>query len=128
MLKKKENISAFLLYICYNFSWKKVWWYLVIYYVDLKVENNEEKFLKKDIEATYQKNNLKFNYDEEVIKMTINDNDIIMEKENKDSSIIFDFKLGTKTSSKYFLKDLNFYIDTEVLTNKLEISNDRIYV
>ena len=98
------------------------------YYVDLKVENNEEKILKKDIEATYQKNNLKFSYDEEVIKMTINDNDIIMEKENKDSSIIFDFKLGTKTSSKYYLKDLNFYIDTEVLTNKLEISNERIYV
>lgn len=102
--------------------------FLMKYYVDFKIENNDEKILKNNIEAIYKNNNLKFNYDEESIEMIIKNNNIIMTKENNDSIITFDFKLNKKTESKYYIKDLNFYIDTKVLTNKLDILDDKIYI
>lgn len=98
------------------------------YYIDFKIENNEEKQEKNNIEAIYKNNNLKFSYDKESIEILINNNNIIMKKENSDSIITFDFKLNKKTETKYYIKDLDFYIDTEVLTNKLEILDNRIYI
>lgn len=98
------------------------------YYVDFKIENNEEKQEKTNIETIYKNNNLKFNYDKESIEILIKNDNIIMKKENNDSVITFDFKLNKKTETKYYIKNLNFYIDTEVLTNKLEILDDRIYI
>lgn len=99
------------------------------YYIDFKIKNNEEEYSKNNVEAKYDKQNLKFNYDDENIKINIkNKENIIMQKENKDSSIIFNFKLNKKTTTKYYLNDLNFYIDTEVLTNKLNIDDNLIYV
>lgn len=114
--------------MCYNSPRKKFGDIFMKYYVDFKIENNEEKQEKSNIEAVYKNNNLKFSYDEESIEMIIKNNNIIMTKENSDSIITFDFKLNKKTETKYYIKDLNFYIDTEVLTNKLEILDNRIYI
>lgn len=98
------------------------------YYVDFKIENNDEKQEKSNIEAKYKDKNLKFNYDEESIEILIKKNNIIMKKENNDSIIVFDFNLDKKTETEYKMKNLNLYIDTKILTKKLNISSDKIYI
>ena len=56
-----------------------------------------------------------------------NDN-IIMEKDNTESSLKFNFKLNKKCEGNYFIKQLNSYLDTEILTNQLIIDENRIYI
>lgn len=99
------------------------------YYIDFIIKNNDEEVSKYDIKAIYNENKgIEFNYDKESIKITINKDNIIMKKENDESIITFNFNLNKKTETKYYLKDLGFYIDTEILTNKLIIEKEKIYI
>lgn len=99
------------------------------YLVDFRLKNNDESISKNNIEAIYIKNKeLSFKYDNESIKININNDNIIMQKENKDSKIIFNFILNKKADTKYYIKELDFYIDTEVLTNNLTISDKKIHI
>ena len=96
--------------------------------IDIKLNNNDEIFIKQNIESKYKNNELLFNYDNESIKISINKNNIIMQKENNESLLTFNFIESKKTDCKYFIKELNFYIDTKVLTNKLLIEENKIYI
>ncbi len=98
------------------------------YLINFTIQNNEEIITKKDIKSKYNKNILSFSYDKENIKITINKDNLIMQKENNESLLQFKFILNKKTESKYFIKDLNFYIDTYVLTNNLIIENNKLYI
>lgn len=99
------------------------------YLVDFKLKNNDEFIEKNNIEAIYTKNKqLSFKYDDEKVQIDTNNNNVIMKKENNDSKIIFNFILNKKTQTKYYIKELEFYIDTEVLTNKLIIRDNNIYI
>ncbi|MBP3634836.1 MAG: hypothetical protein J6J17_00035 [Bacilli bacterium] len=99
------------------------------YYVDLMIKNNDEVIKKENIKAKYIENKeLEFKYENESIKMTFNKDNIIMKKDNNESLIIFNFILKRKTDSKYFIKDLNFYIDTEIFTNELIIEKNKLYI
>ena len=96
--------------------------------IDIKLNNNDEIFIKQTIESKYNNNELLFNYDNDTIKISINKNNIIMQKENNESLLTFNFIESKKTDCKYFIKELNFYIDTKVLTNKLLIEENKIYI
>lgn len=98
------------------------------YTIDFNIENNDEKINKKNINAKYNNNLLLFNYDNENIKIKVNKDNIIMEKDNLESSLLFNFKLNKKCTSEYFLKQLNSYLETEILTKVLKIEESRIYI
>ena len=51
-----------------------------------------------------------------------------MEKESLASQITFNFIKDKKNEVKYYIKLFNSYLNTDILTNKLEISDNRIYI
>ena len=123
-------MSAFLLYIWYNATWKKDWWFfLKKVYIDYKIKNNDEILKKENLEAIYKVNEyLKIKDIDENINISFNNGNIIMERDNNESNLLFNFVLDKETESKYFIKNLNFYIDTKVKTNHLQIDDDRIII
>lgn len=128
MIKKKKNISAFLLYICYNSPRKKFGDVLMLKKIDLKLKNNDETIIKENINGDKKNNVLSFKYDNESIKIDINKDNIVMHKDNSESILLFNFVKNKKTDCEYFIKELNFYIETKVLTNKLLIDENSIYI
>lgn len=123
-------MSAFLLYIWYNATWKKDWWFfLKKVYIDYKIKNNDEILKKENLEAVYKVNEyLKIKDIDENINISFDNGNIIMERDNNESNLLFNFVLDKETESKYFIKNLNFYIDTKVKTNHLQIDADRIII
>lgn len=123
-------MSAFLLYVWYNATWKKDWWFfLKKVYIDYKIKNNDEILKKENLEAVYKVNEyLKIKDIDENINISFDNGNIIMERDNNESNLLFNFVLDKETESKYFIKNLNFYIDTKVKTNHLQIDDDRIII
>ena len=123
-------MSAFLLYIWYNATWKKDWWFfLKKVYIDYNIKNNDEILKKENLEAVYKVNEyLKIKDIDENINISFDNGNIIMERDNNESNLLFNFVLDKETESKYFIKNLNFYIDTKVKTNHLQIDDDRIII
>ena len=123
-------MSAFLLYIWYNATWKKDWWFfLKKVYIDYKIKNNDEILKKENLEAVYKVDEyLKIKDIDENINISFDNGNIIMERDNNESNLLFNFVLDKETESKYFIKNLNFYIDTKVKTNHLQIDDDRIII
>ena len=105
-------------------------------YIDYKIKNNDEILKKENLEAVYKVNEyLKIKDIDDLVKnkpriliMTKSDGNIIMERDNNESNLLFNFVLDKETESKYFIKNLNFYIDTKVKTNHLQIDDDRIII
>lgn len=98
-------------------------------YIDYKIKNNNEIVKKENLEAVYKVNEyLKIKDIDENINIFFNNGNIIMERDNNESNLLFNFVLDKETESKYFIKNLNFYIDTKVKTNHLQIDDDRIII
>lgn len=98
-------------------------------YIDYKIKNNDEILKKENLEAVYKVNEyLKIRDIDENINISFNNGNIIMERDNNESNLLFNFVLDKETESKYFIKNLNFYIDTKVKTNHLQIDDDRIII
>lgn len=98
-------------------------------YIDYKIKNNDEILKKENLEAVYKVNEyLKIKDIDENINISFNNGNIIMERDNNESNLLFNFVLDKETESKYFIKNLNFYIDTKVKTNYLQIDYDRIII
>lgn len=98
-------------------------------YIDYKIKNNDEILKKENLEAVYKVNEyLKIKDIDENINISFNNGNIIMERDNNESNLLFHFVLDKETESKYFIKNLNFYIDTKVKTNHLQIDDDRIII
>ena len=98
-------------------------------YIDYKIKNNDEILKKENLEAVYKVNEyLKIKYIDENINISFDNGNIIMERDNNESNLLFNFVLDKETESKYFIKNLNFYIDTKVKTNHLQIDDDRIII
>jgi uncharacterized beta-barrel protein YwiB (DUF1934 family) len=98
-------------------------------YIDYKIKNNDEILKKENLEAIYKVNEyLKIKDIDENINISFDNGNIIMERDNNESNLLFNFVLDKETESKYFIKNLNFYIDTKVKTNHLQIDDDRIII
>lgn len=98
-------------------------------YIDYKIKNNDEILKKENLEAVYKVNEyLKIKDIDGNINISFDNGNIIMERDNNESNILFNFVLDKETESKYFIKNLNFYIDTKVKTNHLQIDDDRIII
>lgn len=98
-------------------------------YIDYKIKNNDEILKRENLEAVYKVNEyLKIKDIDENINISFDNGNIIMERDNNESNLLFNFVLDKETESKYFIKNLNFYIDTKVKTNHLQIDDDRIII
>lgn len=98
-------------------------------YIDYKIKNNDEILKKENLEAVYKVNEyLKIKDIDENINISFNNGNIVMERDNNESNLLFNFVLDKETESKYFIKNLNFYIDTKIKTNHLQIDDDRIII
>ena len=98
-------------------------------YIDYKIKNNDEILKKENLEAIYKVNEyLKIKDIDENINISFDNGNIIMERDNNESNLLFNFVLDKETESKYFIKNLNFYIDTKIKTNHLQIDDDRIII
>ena len=98
-------------------------------YIDYKIKNNDEILKKENLEAVYKVNEyLKIKDKDENINISFNNGNIIMDRDNNESNLLFNFVLDKETESNYFIKNLNFYIDTKVKTNHLQIDDDRIII
>ena len=98
-------------------------------YIDYKIKNNDDILKKENLEAVYKVDEyLKIKDIDENINISFDNGNIIMERDNNESNLLFNFVLDKETESKYFIKNLNFYIDTKVKTNHLQIDNDRIII
>lgn len=98
-------------------------------YIDYKIKNNDEILKKENLEAVYKVNEyLKIKDIDENINISFDNGNIIMERDNNESNLLFNFVLDKETESKYFIKNLNFYIDTKVKTNHLQIDDDKIII
>lgn len=98
-------------------------------YIDYKIKNNDEILKKENLEAVYKVNEyLKIKDIDENINISFDNGNIIMERDNNESNLLFNFVLDKETESKYFIKNLNFYIDTKIKTNHLQIDDDRIII
>lgn len=96
--------------------------------VDYKIVNNEENISKNNIESDYKNNVLIFNDDIDSIKIIINNNNIIMIKDNIDSRFTFNFIKDKKTELEYYIKMFDSYLDGKVLTNELIINDNYINI
>ena len=98
-------------------------------YIDYKIKNNDEILKRENLEAVYKVNEyLKIKDIDENINISFDNGNIIMDRDNNESNLLFNFVLDKETESKYFIKNLNFYIDTKVKTNHLQIDDDRIII
>jgi len=97
--------------------------------IDYKIINSDQNIVRNNIECDYNNNNeISFKDESDSIKITINNDNIIMIKDDLSSKTTLNFILNKKTDSEYYIKLLNTTIDLKVLTNKLEISKDKIYI
>lgn len=98
------------------------------YNIDFFIKNNDEELNKKNIEGILNNNILSFNSDNDIFSIDINNDNIIMKKENNDSLMIFNFKKDEETETKYYIKELNFYIDTKILTNNIKKESESLLI
>lgn len=97
--------------------------------IDYIIKNNDEITKKENLKADYKINEyLKIKDDYEVINISFNNGNIIMERDSSASNIIFNFINGKETETKYFIKELNFYIDTKIKTKNIQISDNKIFI
>ena len=96
--------------------------------IDYKIINSEEKIEKNNIKAIHNNNELSYIDELDSIRLTINKDNIVMIKENISSTTTLNFINNKKTNSEYLIKALNAKLDLKVKTNKLEISDNRVYI
>ena len=96
--------------------------------IDYKIINSEEKTVKNNIISDYTNNTLSYKDESDNMKLIINKDNIIMIKDNLTSITTLNFIKNKKTDSEYKIKVLNTIIDMKVLTNKLEINDDKIHI
>lgn len=96
--------------------------------IDYKINNPDEEIIKNDINAIYNEDGITFKDDKDSIKIKIDNDNIIMIKDNFSSKTTLNFIKGKKTNSEYIIKPLNMTMDIKVQTSELIIEDNRIYI
>lgn len=74
-------------------------------YIDYKIKNNDEILKKENLEAIYKVNEyLKIKDIDENINISFDNGNIIMERDNKESNLLFNFVLDKKQNQSTLLK------------------------
>ena len=94
--------------------------------IDIYLQNNEEIFEEKNINAK-RKNNLLFFELNDKYELNINKN-IILKKENKESILKFNFIENEKNIAEYYLKEFDSYINIKIKTNYIRNIDNEITI
>lgn len=96
--------------------------------IDYKIINPDETIEKNNIDAIYEDNKMSYKDDVDSMNITINEDNIVMTKDNFSSTTTLNFIKDKKTDSEYFIKSLNSKLNVKVKTNILEITDNKIYI
>ena len=97
---------------------------MVIHIISFYLKNNEEILKKDNIESKIKKNTIKFNIDNDNYKIDLNQ--FVLEKENSESRLCFIFSDKKETNGTYYIKDMDFYMEARIKTNKLVYKDNKL--
>jgi hypothetical protein len=95
-----------------------------IYIISFYLKNNDEIIRKDNIESKIKKDELLFEIDKD--KYKINLSKFILNKDNNESTLNFIFDDKKETKGIYYIKDMNFYMDARIKTNKLIYKDNKL--
>lgn len=108
---------------CYGIiSLKKV----VIHIISFYLKNNDEIIERDNISYKKKKEEIFFNIDND--KYIINLDKYILNKDNSESTLNFIFNDKKETNGTYYIKDMNFYMDARIKTNKLIYKDNKLEI
>lgn len=96
--------------------------YLAKVNVNYSLKNKEK--ISKNVKGILNNNHLIFSDDESNFNIEINNNNLIIKRENDE--IISEMKFNDKSSCKYFLKQYNKYVTFDIELIRLNISSNDI--
>lgn len=104
-----------------------------MFFIKLKIKGNLKNISEntEDLIDTYaikNKNKISYHNNDTTYKITINDNEIILIRENKDFIHKFIFYIDNITKSEYYIKELRTSIEIPIKTNKLIIKENHILI
>ena len=95
--------------------------------IDIYLQNNEEIFEEKNINAERKNNLLFYELDDDKYELNINKN-IILKKENQESILKFNFDENEKNIAEYYLKEFDSYINIKIKTNYIRNIDNEITI
>lgn len=95
--------------------------------IDIYLQNNEEIFEEKNINAERKNNLLFFELNDDKYELNINKN-IILKKENKESILKFNFIENEKNIAEYYIKEFDSYINIKIKTNYIRNIDNEITI
>lgn len=95
--------------------------------IKISLKNNDE-VIESELSALIIDNNIKYIDNDIIVNININNDIIIMKRENNEYQLILEFKNKKKTTGSYLLKNNNIQFDLEILTNNLIIEDNFISI
>jgi len=96
--------------------------------VKLKLVKENINLLDFETQSKENKKTITFSYDNTKYFIKILDEVILFKRENNDFIHSFEFILNKKSTSTYLIKENNYYLDVEIFTNKILITEDTIEI
>lgn len=90
--------------------------------------NDNDKIIESELSALIIDNTIKYIDNDILVNINIDNDYIIMKRENKEYQLVLEFKNKRKTTGSYLLKENNVQFDLDILTNDLKIEKDFISI
>jgi len=94
--------------------------------LDMIIKTKDEINEYKNIEYKIDNDILEFIIEEEKYLYDIKNN--TFKKDNKDMTLLFNFKEGLETDCDFYIKELNMNIDSKIKTNKINKEDKKINI
>ena len=94
------------------------------------LENSDNETTKIEALATYddKKGILKYSEEDLNVEIELFKDKVIIKRKNDEYDINLEFELNKRIKCKYEVKQIGLNLEIEVLTKKLEIEENRIYI
>ena len=97
-----------------------------IHIISFYLKNNDEVIKRDNIDSKIKKNELLFYIDNDKYKIDLDK--YTLYKDNSESSLNFIFNDKKETNGTYYIKDMKFYMDARVKTNKLIYKDNKLEI
>ena len=95
--------------------------------IKISLKNNEE-VIESELSALIIDNKIKYIDNDILVNIDINNDYIIMTRENNEYQLILEFRNKKKTTGSYLLKENNIQFELDILTNDLIIEKEFISI
>lgn len=97
-----------------------------IHIISFYLKNNDEVIKRDNIDSKIKKNELLFNIDNDKYKIDLDKHTLY--KDNSESSLNFIFNDKKETNGTYYIKEMKFYMDAKIKTNKLIYKDNKLEI